>query len=116
MVSGTEPMDVARLLLDGRTTPMTPEQQVDAVKAALAEAGYPNARVSWSARLDATEGVTVWLCSVDRGTAWRALTLVKERLGLVDDIRCWPCSLGSSRRMFTCTHDYRSEPWPEVVR
>jgi hypothetical protein len=95
---------------------VTPEQQVDAVRAALAEAGYPNVHV-WLATTPIT-GVArphadAWAVSGE--TYWRAMAVV----GLVTT--CWPCwsswsAAGRPKHENNpCTHDYRTEPWPPVV-
>lgn len=91
---------------------MTPEQQVDAVKAALAEAGYPDAYVVWGddrpyLGMDENVPMDVW---------WRARALTV--FPLRPHAPCWPCQeaycLGLSAQSQTCTHDWRSEPWPPV--
>lgn len=102
---------------------MTPTEQVEAVKAALAEAGYPDAVVEWTVpntRLVADEPTGTSLPVLRTigapplgllGAYWRACRLVgtAELRGLVP--RCWPCYRDSKS---SCTHDWRTEPGPPL--
>lgn len=92
------------------TAPSTPDEQVAAVQAALAEAGYPDAIVFCHPEA----GVTVRMAAngvrfVPRSVTWKALLVV----GL--PVACWPC-WSDLDRTEDCAHDPWAEPWPEVVR
>lgn len=84
---------------------MTPEERVRRVKAALAEAGYPDAPV-WieQDRIHFESGV------IPRAVAWRAAAVVG------DTHKCWPCFDADPHAQIDCPHDPLTSPWPEVVR
>lgn len=98
---------------------MTPEEEVAAVRAALAEAGYPDA-VAWPSD-HPVYGPTVGVTMVEGpgGTnppwevVWRALAVaVPHRL-----LMCWGCwSASTQLTPEDCDHDPLTSPWPPVVR
>lgn len=98
---------------------MTPEAQVEALKAALAEAGYPDAPVTLSyttiatrPNLDIPEGeprITTFRRPGDvdmLAATWRARAIVGYRW-----LRCWPCYRDGEPR---CDHDWRTAEQPPV--
>lgn len=95
------------------TAPVSPEAELLALRAALAEAGYPDAIVYYDP--EAGEIAVRWRQGdvelVPRSVVWKALQIV----GLVD--ACWPCwsariLLDDCDSIEPCAHG----PWPEVVR
>lgn len=94
---------------------LTPEERVRRVKAALAEAGYPDAEVWWGSS-------RVWtgpVCDVSdapQSPWWRALAVSGHA-----PLPCWPCFISDEYwecddpKAF-CDHDPLTSPWPEVVR
>jgi hypothetical protein len=88
---------------------MTPDEQVFAVKAALAEAGYPDAVVWWNDDPALAHIGTTTTPTIPPGVWWRVHAL----LGRVN--RCWPCYKATLYdRHGECNHDWRAEPWPPV--
>lgn len=90
-------------------TALTPEERVRRVKAALAEAGHPDAVV-----MPSVEPPGVLIGSYEPlEVQWRAAALA----GAVT--RCWPCYRAHpiySQSRPPCDHDPLTSPWPEVVR
>ena len=76
---------------------------VEKVKAALAEAGWPDAQIR-------PYGFLIG-CAPDE-VMWRAYRL--SGVGR----SCWPCFEGGGITPDgkPCDHDWRTEPWPPVVR
>lgn len=92
---------------------LTPEERVRRVKAALAEAGYPDAEVTWGAfgvrgmgsptTPEGTPPLDVW---------WRSLLVARE-----PNLPCWPCFLDPGddwATLMACDHDPETSPKPEV--
>lgn len=92
---------------------LTPEERVRRVKAALAEAGYSPADVTWSdfgvrgigspSTPEDGPPLDVW---------WRALLVARE-----PNLPCWPCFLAPGdnwEMLMACDHDPLTAPWPAV--
>lgn len=90
-----------------------PAEQVRRVKAALAEAGHPDAIVMWGRMSNGEHGLLL-SCScapcVPPGVFWRALVVADPEGTMAG--RCWPCHRDGR---WDCTHDYRTEPWPALI-
>lgn len=93
------------------TAPATPEAEVVALRAALAEAGYPDAVVF----VDPEHGPTIRRGYVDGPmipleVVWRAFVVATPSI----PVACWPCWRDGQGR--DCTHDRLTSEWPEVTR
>lgn len=95
------------------TAPATPEAEVVALRAALAEAGYPDAIVY----VGPENGEPTIRHAFDdqvlvpMSVAWRAFAVVcPARL-----VACWAC-FENPDIVGPCEHDPLTSPWPEVVR
>ena len=82
---------------------VTPDERCERVRMALAEAGYPDAEVSY---LNSSDQVKVSL-SVPHAVAWRAWAVTGETR------MCWPCWIGR-KTLADCDHDPQTSPWPEL--
>ena len=90
---------------------MTPEERVERVKMALAEAGYPDASPWIVAEVD--DRVHSFITDTPMDVWWRALAVSGE----VET--CWPCWSADPvwrGQVIDCDHDPFTSPWPEVVR
>lgn len=90
------------------TPPLDPEERVRRVKAALAEAGWPDTKVSWSESDDSPSVLLSGEFGVPDPVFWRGMAICDEMLC------CWPC--WQSWNPEDCTHDPLTSPWPEVIR
>lgn len=83
---------------------LSPEQRVERVKMALAEAGYPDAEVwVYNNRIH----LIGWM---PKSVAWRASAVAG------DVHKCWPCFDADPCATVDCPHDPLTSEWPEVVR
>lgn len=85
---------------------LTPNEEVRRVKAALAEAGYPQVSVTYDED-DGEVGVTM---RAPAEVIWRALAIATP------GVYCWPCwshnqACGDGEPV-VCEHDWRAEPQP----
>lgn len=93
---------------------LTPEERVRRVKAALAEAGYPNVAVAWSEEHEEVVAPGMY-GAVPTAVWWRAKAIADAVT------RCWACFspepwIPRALAPEPCTHDPLTSPWPEVVR
>lgn len=88
---------------------LAPEERARRVKAALAEAGYPNDKPFVYEEPDGSRIVRI-TGDAPPETRWRAWALAGE-----PDLICWQCYIGGVVWP-DCAHDPLTSPWPEVVR
>lgn len=84
------------------------EARKDRVRKALAEAGYPDARVRWDERRGGCVSVVTHLNGVSlvpEAATFRAFAICGE-----PGLACWPCWVADTKE--TCDHDPMTSPWP----
>lgn len=88
---------------------LSPEERVERVRMALAEAGCPDAPVRWE-----WGQVAGSFPPIPKALFWRAKVVAGEQT------RCWTCfdslPFSPEASLAGCGHDPLTSPWPEVVR